>query len=300
MSSSSSWPRNNVTHARSNLRTQVAAQLTALSAPGAPLHRDSDQSTARLYPLGDIRRARFQKETIDWYLGEANPRLDGRSAIITAGPPGAGKSALLKTRIADLDAYRIIDADIIKDRIIKQAIADGIYDHLLSTAPFVDGHGLAPRELSALVHVESVRLAEAIRQMCTSVKENVVIEGTLTWHLQGPNTFRELADNDYFEVEVYGIDIDQEEAHISALDRWWKLRLEWTRGHHALGGRFTPDDAIDTCYPSTGAESFCTTNAKNFINTAIQTADIPNVHVTIVRRSSIGPMEIIYERSYLQ
>lgn len=283
-----------------DLRAQVAAQLAALSAPGAPLHRDSAQSTARLYPRGDLVRARFQKDTIDWYLSQANPRLGGRTAIATAGPPGAGKSALLRARIADLDEYRIIDADIIKDHIIRQAMADGIYDHLLTMAPLTDGRGLAPRELSALVHVESVRLAEVIREMCTSLKENVVIEGTLTWHLQGPRIFRELADNDYVDVEVYGIDIEQQEAHESALDRWWKFRLEWAKGQDPLGGRFTPADAIDMCYPTAGAESVCTTNAKGFINTAIQTGEIPRVYVTILRRSATGPMEVIYERSYLQ
>jgi hypothetical protein len=287
-------------HPSLDLRAHVAAQLAELSAPGAPLHRDSDHSTARLYPRGDIARARFQRNTVDWYLSQAHPRLGGRTAIITAGPPGAGKSALLKARIADLDEYRIIDADIIKDHIIKQAIAEGVYDHLLTMAPLADGHGLAPRELSALVHVESVRLAEAIRGICISRKENVVIEGTLTWHLQGPNIFRELADNDYVDVEVYGIDIEQGEAHESALDRWWTLRVEWANGHDLLGGRFTPADAIDICYPNAGAESVCTTNAKNFINTAIQTGEIPSVHVTILRRSATGPTEVIYERSYLQ
>ncbi|EHB53310.1 zeta toxin family protein [Mycolicibacterium vinylchloridicum] len=287
-------------HPSRDLRAQVAAQLTALSAPGTPLHRDSAQSTARLYPRGDLGRARFQKDTIDWYLSQANPRLGGRTAIVTAGPPGAGKTALLRARIANLDEYRIIDADIIKDHIIRQAMADGIYDHLLTMAPLADGRGLAPRELSALVHVESVRLAEAIREMCTSLKENVVIEGTLTWHLQGPRIFRELADNDYFDVEVYGLDVEQEEAHESALDRWWKLRVEWAKGQDRLGGRFTPADAIDVCYPAPGAESVCTTNAKSFINTAIQTGEIPRVHVTILRRTTTRPMEVIYERSYLQ
>lgn len=287
-------------HPSLDLRAQVAAQLTELSTPGAPLHRDSDQCTVRLYPRGDLGRARFQKDTIDWYLSQAKPRLAGRTAIVTAGPPGAGKTALLRARIADLDEYRIIDADIIKDHIIRQAMADGIYDHLLTMAPLADGHGLAPRELSALAHVESVRLAEAIRETCTSLKENVVIEGTLTWHLQGPKIFRELADNDYVDVDVYGIDIEQGEAHESALDRWWKLRLEWAKGQHDLGGRFTPADAIDMCYPTAGAESLCTANAKNFINTAIQTGEIPRVHVAILRRSATGPIEVIYERSYLQ
>jgi hypothetical protein len=35
--------------------------------PGAPLHRDSDLSTARLYPREDIGRARFRRDTIGWY-----------------------------------------------------------------------------------------------------------------------------------------------------------------------------------------------------------------------------------------
>ena len=54
------------------------------------------------------------------------------------------------------------------------------------------------------------------------------------------------------------------------------------------------------CYPTAGAESVCTTNAKNFINTAIQTGEIPRVHVTILRRAVTGPIEVVYERSYLQ
>ena len=33
------------------------------------------------------------------------------------------------------EAYRIIDADIIKDHLIRQAIADGIYDRLLAMFP---------------------------------------------------------------------------------------------------------------------------------------------------------------------
>lgn len=70
-------------HPFPDLRAQVAAQLTALSAPGAPLHHDSDQSTARLFPRGDIGRARFHKNTVDWYVSQANPRLGGRTAIIT-------------------------------------------------------------------------------------------------------------------------------------------------------------------------------------------------------------------------
>jgi hypothetical protein len=178
-----------------DLRAQVADQLTTLSAPGALLHRDSDECTPHRYPITDTNRARFHQRTVDWYLGLQSPCRDGRTAIVSAGPPGAGKTTMLHNRISDIAEYRIIDPD-------------SIYNHLLTAAPLADGHPLAPRELSALVHLESVNLADQIRRDCASRKENVVIEGTLTWHQQGAIIFRELADNDYTDVEVYGIDID--------------------------------------------------------------------------------------------
>lgn len=39
---------------------------------------------------------------------------------------------MLRAVVADLDDYRVIDADIITDYLIGEAIDDGIYDHLLA------------------------------------------------------------------------------------------------------------------------------------------------------------------------
>lgn len=125
---------------------------------------------------------------------------------------------MLHAWIADLDAYRLIDADIIKDYLIEKALDDGIYDHLLAEI-LADGNALAPRELSALVHLESVKLADQIRRICITRKENVAIEGTLAWDGQGPRIFRELADSAYTDVEVYGLDIGPAAAHEQALIR---------------------------------------------------------------------------------
>lgn len=204
---------------------------------------------------------------------------------------------MLHAWIADLDAYRLIDADIIKDYLIEQALDDGIYDHLLGEI-LADGHTLAPRELATLVHLESVKLADQIRRICINRKENVAIEGTLTWDDQGPRIFRELADSSYTDIEVYGLDIGPAAAHEQALIRWWHGRRDWVNGADHLGGRFIPADAIDICYPKAG-QSVCTSHALQFIDTA-QSGEIPHVHVAILHRQATGALEVADERFYRQ
>jgi hypothetical protein len=91
---------------------------------------------------------------------------------------------MLRAWVADLGDYRLIDADIIKDYLIKKALDD------------------------------------EIRRICVSRKENVAIEGMLTWDGQGPRIFREPASSEYIDIEVYGIDIGSAAAHEQALSRW--------------------------------------------------------------------------------
>jgi hypothetical protein len=69
-----------------------------------------------------------------------------------------------------------------------------------------------------------VKLADQIRRICVERKENIVIEGTLTWAGQGPRIFRELADSEYVDVQVYGVDVDAATAHRQAVDHWWTER----------------------------------------------------------------------------
>ncbi len=114
-----------------SLRGDVAAQLVGLSAAGRPLNTDAAMCTAKRY-AGDASRFAVRKDLISRYLKRQNPRRDGRSAIITAGAPGAGKTRVLHAQVYELDDYRILDADIVKDYLIEQALEDGIYDDLLA------------------------------------------------------------------------------------------------------------------------------------------------------------------------
>ena len=241
-------------------REAVAAQLADLSAPDAPLNTDSPRNTTRLYAVS-VRRRVFRKTVIDRYLDSTPmPPREGRSALITAGPPGAGKSTLLSRQIADLQNYRRLDADEVKDHLIHQAVTDGIYGDLLER-PLADGHPIAPRELTALVHHESTALIDQIRRICTDRQENVLIEGTLRWPDHGQHLLAELAAADYTSVRVIGVEVPRALAHEQALQRWWTVRQQWTRGQDELGGRYTPPAAIDSCYPTAGQRSICADNA---------------------------------------
>lgn len=278
-------------------RDTVAEELTVLSASGGPLHRDSPDCTEYRYLPADRNRARLHRDLIDRYLSRQNPRRDGRSCVVSAGPPGSGKSAFLLAHVAGLAEYRTIDADVVKDYLIEQALIEGIYEYLL-VGNLADGYPVAPRELASLVHLESVKLADQIRRIAISRKENIVIEGTLTWHGQGPTIYRELAAAEYLDVEVYGIDVAAHIAQEQALNRWWDGRRAWIAGTDPLGGRFTPADAINICYPTPG-QSLCTTHAKQFIDSA-QSGEIPYVHVSILGRQPSGVMEVREEAFYRQ
>ncbi|GAA4470743.1 hypothetical protein GCM10023094_00280 [Rhodococcus olei] len=189
------------------LRGAVAAQLIAMSAPGHPLHTDADHNTNTLY-AGDVHRFAFRKRVVAEYLDRQSPVRGGRSAVVSAGAPGAGKSTALREHAADLTGFRILDPDIVKDYLIERAMRDGVYDDILAR-PLGDGRTVAPRELAALVHHESTRLIDQIRRICITRRENIVVEGTLTWKGQAPKLVAEFTEGDYQSVEVIAVEADR-------------------------------------------------------------------------------------------
>jgi hypothetical protein len=217
---------------------------------------------------------------------------DGRSAIITAGPPGVGKSTALHALVVDLDTYRVLDADIVKEYLIERAVADGIYDDLLER-DLADGYRIAPGELAALVHDESVQLIERIREICVMRRESIVVEATLQWDGHGPAIFSELAFADYSDVRILGVEADRGLVHTQALDRWWARRTEWAAGKHPLGGRFVPPAVINQCYPPTG-RSHCAQHAIDLIGRATA-GEIESVHLTLYRHTGSGPLETLVD-----
>lgn len=270
------------------LRGTVAAQLTAMSVPGGPLHTKSTTSTMIRFAASPTR-LRFRRTVIDRYLARDTPLREGRSAILTAGAPGAGKSTLLRDHIPDLDGYRSLDADVVKDHLIEQALRDGDYAELLGTE-LADGAPLAPRELAALVHDESTALIDQIRRLCLDRGENVLIEGTLRWPGQGPKVYEELVRANYTSLRVIGVEVPRDTAHEQALSRWWHRRLAWHADPTLLGGRFTPPAAIDDCYDD-DPMSKCARNAQALATTARNRESMTVVQLELFRRATAGGFE---------
>lgn len=277
-----------------DLRSEVAAQLGALSGVDQPLHTSAEASTANRY-ANDVRRADVRKLIVGRYLDRDTPGREGRSAIITAGAPGSGKTSMLGELFPALGSYRILDADVVKDYLIERALEDGIYDDLL-TYRLADGHTISPRELAALVHNESVQLIDLIRRICVARRENIVVEATLSWEHHGPRLFGELASAGYASLDVLGVDVAPSVAHEQALSRWWSGRAEWTSGAEPLGKRFVPPDAIDMCYDDTKL-SRCARHALNMADIA-KSGEIASVQVRIFGRSTDGQLEEVISRAY--
>lgn len=275
-----------VINAHDQLRDKVAEQLAVMSQPNGELHTKSRRSTNTLYVAAPARRA-FRKKVIASYLDlEPEPPREGRSAVLTAGPPGAGKSTLLQAH-AELQGYRRLDSDVVKDLLIERAIQDGIYDDILSFW-LEDGAQLAPRELASLVHDESTALIDQIREQCVARRENVLIEGTLSWRDHGHRVLAQLAENDYSSVRILALEVPRRLAHSQALSRWWSGRRDWRDGTEPFGGRFTPPGAIDDCYD--GAElSKCGRNARDL---ASSTHGDLTVTFDLFRRVAGGGFEL--------
>lgn len=248
----------------------VHAQLNAMTLPEMSLHRNSSRATFnpnRPFDVSD-ERLRFQRSLLDELLseGEGDIEKEGRAAVlVTAGPPGAGKS----TKIAALglaDGWREIDADLIKVKLLEAAVRDGIYDDFLATN-LADGYPIMMNELSSLVHNESVILADRMIERCLERQENVVIQGTLTWDELVPRYSRMFALYDYSAVTLLDVEVEKSVALAQAFNRWSTGRIKAIEGGAEGGGRFTPTEAITAIYDSSGRYSHCNENAVDFFNT---------------------------------
>ena len=202
-------------------------------------------------------RMRVWNELIENFLSDQDGVVaEGRIGIVTAGPPGGGKSTQLESSFGSLGEWRVIDPDRVKVLLIRKALDDGDYEELLRIN-LADGRPVMPLELSGLVHEESVQIAREIRRRCMQLGENVIIEGTLSWKPMIDVHLEELVAHGYDRLEILSLAVPRDVALERALTRWWSDRCDLET---ELGGRFVPRETIDGCYTEQN-EGLCERNA---------------------------------------
>ncbi|MFI6756188.1 zeta toxin family protein [Rhodococcus coprophilus] len=260
-----------------DLQAKTAVVLERMCASGGTLDRDGATASHRLY-ANDPHRRRTVDRIIESYLAEQRDiAFDGHfCAVATAGVPGAGKSTSIQRHgLAGL-GWRILDADRIKDHLIRDALDTGVYRSVLDLS-LPDGGTVMPRELATLVHTESTKILDALQDLCLQRGENIVIEGTFSWPGLGERLLRKLGAAGYERFTIMDVEVPLERAQTQALQRRWGGRQRVDNG---LGGRFTPAAVIAALYPDTGSETICAANARATFDHPL-TAEIRSVELLV-------------------
>ncbi|HXH77182.1 zeta toxin family protein [Nocardioides sp.] len=281
------------------LMQPVCNYLENMMSGGGPLDTLGPNATHVLF-AADWRREFVLDEVREEYLAlKEDVTTTGRLAVVMSGPMGAGKTTL-RQELCDgrggplSGAYRVIDPDMVKDLLLRRAVADGTFEAFLAWR-LPDRRPLMPRELAGLVHAESNQVADDIRSICMRRGEDIVIEGTLRWDRQPGVLLDELDDRGYRELTILGAEVNLEESCRRARERWWNIR---DTGVDPMGGRFVPRSAIAQCYreeADVDRRSLCWANAQNLYERASTTSNLEAVSIT--QKDGVELHQASYRRS---
>jgi hypothetical protein len=161
----------------------------------------------------------------------------------------------------EFGGFRQIDADQIKDLLLRRSLEDGDYEAQLDQL-LPDGHPVMPREISQLFHEEAWRVAHQVRRISLSRGENVVLQGTLAWRPFAEILVQDLSRADYETLTILTVEVDVNTAHERAMNRWWNARQDALRGGDPLGGRYLNVKRIASSYWDPNGAAICTANAR--------------------------------------
>lgn len=221
--------------ANTDERDKSHAALTALLDEGGALHT-APIELERYFD--DAACARF---AIKYRQHQPHVQQGGKAVVVSAGPPGAGKSTALAGM--KLTGYRRIDPDEIKDMLLNDAERHGLLAYRDGfTLP--DGGQITPRELAVHVHDASNQIASIVRSMSLSFGENIIVDGTLTWAKLPGEYVEQFVNAGYGSVQVVDVEAPLAVAIERARKRWWEGRT----ASDPMGGRFMPDWVIRCKY----------------------------------------------------
>lgn len=245
--------------------------LRELSRPEGPLRIDAATATINwpdIYIAG-VPRAGRRLLHAELLADVTVPEPAARPKVLmTAGPPGAGKSRIVQQELRRLNLddneCLVVDPDAMKDRLLRHLVSDGTYENRLLPkevrAAEAEGHRFFPREMAALVHEESSQLAKDLLRTGMEVGCNIVLDGVMANLASADATLRRLATAvPNFAVTVMCIETSQEASRQRVKRRWLRgyeaamASLDEDQGSHQwLGGRFVPSEVNETIFKGPG------------------------------------------------
>lgn len=230
-------------------------QLRALSRPGQPLSAFSPAATMNrpenfgLYkkkPVPTNERRELHAQLLRRFSADV---VEGRQALVMAGPPGAGKSTLRDLYLGEGRAdYLVIDPDEFKRALIRDAMGPDddlpyslipreLKEHVESGAPF------APMDFAGLVHRESSYVAQRLQSEAIKQGKNVVLDQMLASRPQAEDLGRQLEKRGY-TVRVFSAEASRPAVEQGILERYRRDRLR----PDSMGGRAIPSDTLEHAY----------------------------------------------------